>query len=378
MGSYPDFVFGHDPKNKISIGLTIKKKSLVLLPGYSTPEDIEDKEIEGIKLHSTFGYMPGKGEIYLDKTTLKSIPPTITLDISRTTKGIYYAELKIDKDFTRLAIEPRKFHGGLLLPFKGNVTESDIMSRTRFMIVANQLSELIVSEFNNIYYLGPLRDWPKRYYVASGETPVDVGQKGEKAIDVLFRDKREKTVILDTLQEWLTKMELGKSVDFETIKGVLLSFTLKNPKLNQDDSIADVGFGISQVIPVIVESLLASKGSLVLIEQPEIHLHPKPQATVIDVLISQVKLGKTFIIETHSEHMVARLQRRIAEGGISNNDVAIYYLSLSNKGTKIRKISLDEYGLLGHRGLPQSFFAQEFNDRSKQLDAIYKRKMNNG
>lgn len=82
----------------------------------------------------------------------------------------------------------------------------------------------------------------------------------------------------------------------------------------------DVGFGISQVLPVLVQCFYAPEGSIILIEQPEIHLHPNAQSTLADVMIDVINSKENgtdrdiqLVIETHSEHFLRRLQRRIAE-----------------------------------------------------------------
>ncbi|MNZ92238.1 hypothetical protein D3C78_1112560 [compost metagenome] len=94
-----------------------------------------------------------------------------------------------------------------------------------------------------------------------------------------------------------------------------------------DLEITDVGFGISQVIPILVQAFISPPGSITIIEQPEIHLHPKMQAWLIDALIEEsLNSEKRFIIETHSEAIIRRIRRRIVENScnLQDNDVIIY------------------------------------------------------
>jgi len=78
-------------------------------------------------------------------------------------------------------------------------------------------------------------------------------------------------------------------------------------------TIKHVGFGISQVLPIIVEGLLMGNNSTIILEQPEIHLHPKIQSLLFDFLYSLTLQGKKVIVETHSDHFITRMRRRVAE-----------------------------------------------------------------
>ena len=93
----------------------------------------------------------------------------------------------------------------------------------------------------------------------------------------------------------------------------------------------DVGFGISQVLPVLVQCDYAPEGSIILIDQPEIHLHPYAQSALADVMIDVIKKRNIqLVIETHSEHFLRRLQRRIAEDELSQDKVSAYFANINN------------------------------------------------
>jgi len=132
--------------------------------------------------------------------------------------------------------------------------------------------------------------------------------------------------------------------------------------------ITDVGFGVSQVLPIIVQSLLSRKKTL-LIEQPELHLHPRLQAELGDLFIDSA-LGEsknTLIIETHSEHLILRLLRRIretAEGNleegqlpITPEDLAVVYVKPTADGTKLVHLRVTEDGDFADRW-PDGFFSE--------------------
>jgi len=113
--------------------------------------------------------------------------------------------------------------------------------------------------------------------------------------------------------------------------------------------ISDVGFGISQVLPVIIQAFLSKSDSVLIMEQPEIHLHPKMQADLCDLFISIVNKGriqKRLLIETHSEYLLKRLRRRMAEQDlISSKDVSICLFSkTANQYTVVKRIEIEDRG----------------------------------
>lgn len=227
-----------------------------------------------------------------------------------------------------------------------------------------------INEFsNNLYYLGPLREYPKRYYLASGEVSPDVGFKGEFFVDVLYRTKLEKQKnILNSLNIWMKKFNMAYEIKPEEITENIYALVVVDPISKIPVTITDVGFGVSQVLPILVEGFNLKSGSTLIVEQPEIHLHPKVQAELGDVLIEFYKQGIFSIIETHSEHLILRIQRRIAEGMIENSDVGIYYFEPTKDGTKIIKLEIDKMGMI--QNWPKGFFEEDFVESFKHLEAI--------
>jgi predicted ATPase len=132
---------------------------------------------------------------------------------------------------------------------------------------------------------------------------------------------------------------------------------------------SDVGFGIGQLLPIIVQGLLA-RGRVVCVEQPEIHLHPRLQAHVSDFLIKTSGAGREtdrraprtqWIVETHSEAMILRLQRRMREGAITPNDVSVLYVRPGPTGSEIVPLRLAEDGTFIDEW-PSGFFEERFDE----------------
>lgn len=178
---------------------------------------------------------------------------------------------------------------------------------------------------------------------------------------------KKNTQINSRVNTWLKKF--GLKVTVKEFKDII-----HNIKIHQNDldlDITDVGFGISQVLPILVQGFMSNNRSLTLIEQPEIHLHPKMQADLADLFIDIVKLAadkkgkikKSLLIETHSEYLLKRLRRRISEGKLSSKDIAIYFIEPRDKDNKdsalIKNIEISKDGSFEW---PKDFYITEFED----------------
>lgn len=142
----------------------------------------------------------------------------------------------------------------------------------------------------------------------------------------------------------------------------------------------DVGFGVSQVLPVLVQCFYAPPGSIIIMEQPEIHLHPKAQALLADVMIDVINSRENgadrniqLIIETHSEHFLRRLQRRIAEDALEEDSVSAYFANNDRTPAKLVPLEIDDYGNI--LNWPDDFFGDEMGDITAQAKAAMKKRM---
>ena len=245
----------------------------------------------------------------------------------------------------------------------------------------------------NLYYLGPLRLPPKRFYQWSGDSPDYVGSQGEFAIAALLaansegrklnRGPRKQYMLFgEFIAYWLQQMKMISSFKVVPVaKGrkefeVLVKTYAGAPEVK----LTDVGFGVSQVLPALVQAFYAPPGSTVWMEQPEIHLHPQVQAELADAFISATQAGEDgsprnvqLIIESHSEHFLARLQRRVAEGVLSPEDVAIYFCSRPGSKAEIEPLRIDEYGEI--ENWPPHFFGDEMEDVMARTIAAMNKKI---
>ena len=192
--------------------------------------------------------------------------------------------------------------------------------------------------FSALFYLGPLRSKAERSYLHTGGTPESVGYKGEDTIAAILA-ARARDKIYEKNENRFERRIASKLRDIgliEDFKVEELSDRVYAVKVCTNGSttwveLPDVGFGISQVLPVLVQCDYAPEGSIILIDQPEIHLHPYAQSELADVMIDVIKKRNIqLVIETHSEHFLRRLQRRIAEDELSRDKVSAYFANINN------------------------------------------------
>ncbi|MEA5619554.1 DUF3696 domain-containing protein [Cronbergia sp. UHCC 0137] len=231
--------------------------------------------------------------------------------------------------------------------------------------------------FQNIYYLGPLRDYPRRSYTYAGYQPQGVGKKGEQAVAALLasRTQNNEENIEQRIAEWLRELGLIHDFQLKPIAENRQEYELRvRPTPNSSEVlITDVGFGVSQILPVLVLCYYAPKGSTLIFEQPEIHLHPSVQAGLADVFIDVIKnRNMQIILESHSEHLLRRLQRRIAEEQLQENDTALYFCQLNEQGnSELIPLELDDYGNINN--WPVGFFGDEMGELLAMTEAAMKR-----
>ena len=201
--------------------------------------------------------------------------------------------------------------------------------------------------FARVLYLGLLRAYPRHRYTWKGDHPKGVGQYGEKMIPALLAGQIQNRRVDEPVLKWLQQLDLIYSYDLPLVSdaGEGYEFLVKQYKNGPDVRLTDVGFGVSQVLPVLTLCYYAPEGSILILEQPEAHLHPKVQSELADVLIDVVKNRSIqIILESHSEHLLLRLMRRIAEEDISADQTALYFCQINDGTSKIERLNMDEYG----------------------------------
>lgn len=207
--------------------------------------------------------------------------------------------------------------------------------------------------------IGPLREPPQRFYEISGEEPASVGLKGEYAPEILFR--RTDDELVTQVNYWLQRFEFAKAVQPKRLAEGVFCLTVGLPDGGTVNA-ADVGFGLSQTLPFVVQSVLSRPGELTLAVQPEIHLNPKLQASVADLLQSTVDRGSRVVVETHSEHLLLRLRRLVAEGILDPQLLGIYYVEVTGGRSSVREIPIKSNGHIEEEEWPKGFFGDALKE----------------
>ncbi len=242
---------------------------------------------------------------------------------------------------------------------------------------------------DKIYHLGPLRDYPRRQYIWGGARPTGVGRRGERVVDAILaadaanqklsigtgRGKKKK-IFSEYIAHWLKELSLIVDFKVEAISQGTNIYRVKVKTSGSNDYvlITDAGFGISQVLPVLVQLFYVPEGSILLLEQPEIHLHPSVQSGLADVIISAVEMRKIqVVVESHSEHLLRRLQRRLAEKTLAPEKISLFFIEKPNGVSKLEQLELSEYGEI--KNWPKNFFGDEFTEIAETRKAILNQKI---
>jgi hypothetical protein len=238
------------------------------------------------------------------------------------------------------------FAGGTWVPaslpgLKGlNLQVLDIAS------LASEAGVILEEDLQAVFPMGPWRRPPQRWYIFSGTRPGGVGYQGELLPDLLFREPD----LVAAANLWLDRLEIGYRLEIQPIgreAADLFEVRLVDTRRQSavDVAISDVGFGVSQVLPFLVQCL-AANNQLISIEQPEVHIHPKLQADLGDVLAHTIRppYSNRFLIETHSEHLVLRIQKLVRDGTLKPEDISIVFATRDPDGSRIQQIRIDEEG----------------------------------
>jgi predicted ATPase len=388
LGTFTDCLHGHDLKRKLEFELKWTTSETMKVANPLSPKVV----YRGNEISLDVSIASGKAqqpEVDLLRYTLAGEHKGV-LDVTFTRDSAGKFSLKSDcYKLTRSTgrawpLEaPEKFY---------RISEA---SRARFQN-ADFLTDFALateSMLESLAYLGPLREYPKRIYPWSGNTPGDVGMKGEDTIAAILAADSEGRKLnrgrkhgLKGFSEFIAEhlVQVGVIESFR-VKPVArgrkeYEVLVKTHSKAAEVKITDVGIGVSQVLPALVLPFYCAPNSIVWMEQPEIHLHPQVQAELADVFITATQAtekGKPrnvqLIVESHSEHFLNRLQRRIAEGVISPDDVAVHFCTKAGEATEINPLEVNLYGDIIN--WPENFFGDEMADlTARTVAAMEKRK----
>lgn len=388
LGSFTDCLHGHDLSAKLEFSLGWKlPQKIDLCNPLSAAETYHG---DNINLHSILR-ADAKG-----LPTLESF--TFTLNGDDTVAALVVKHGVDDSGqpyvhanpLTLMANQGRELP--LALPEKFYRFADVTLARYQNASFLTQLSLEVEHLLAGLIYLGPLREPPKRTYSWSGDTVADVGSRGEFAVSALLAATQEGRLLQleadgiahsfdELIAQWLHRLGIIQSFAVRPIAAGRKEYEvlIKTHKNAPEVKLTDVGFGISQVLPALVQAFYAPPYSTVWMEQPEVHLHPQVQAELADVFITAIQARENgqlrhvqLVVESHSEHFLLRLQRRIAEGAVSPDDVAVYFANHTERGLDLEALRLNAYGEI--ENWPDNFFGDDMGELAARTSAAIKRR----
>lgn len=406
LGSYRDLVHGHNTDLNVELSFQCRIDP-VLLHGFKVSTKrtaareagkppISEEESQAI-ISLRFGLAhPSARQIILNAITI-SLPWQMEEKDQDT--RVFYAEwqddeygwwidLQLLQEFDPIWSGVENFHAETgFLPRLPGLDRGSADKHDEFDVIRNLLTEFersIRAFLSSMVYLGPTRSEPQRFYYVPSSSMHSRGDRGTGSIQAYLASSQKSAweEIQDQVNSCLADLDLDLSVHpdgLQSAGGVHgRLFEIQVEEADQPSvqiNVSDVGFGVSQVMPIVLASVLAQEGAMVIIEQPELHLHPRAQAELGDLFIQAARSGVRYLIETHSEHLLMRIRRRIAETTagvkdpkgerhqISEDSTRVYFVDRDHGKSTVQEIALDRLG--GMEQLPinlRNFFMDSLED----------------
>ena len=374
FGTYGDLVFKNETKREITISLGFNTqpstgKLTPVLRGFIPKEGINGN----IKLE--YKYRPKKHKIIL-----KSCEVEMPLgEIAIKTKYIEHSEKPVIETYFKRKKELPQMRMNNFSPqlFFRKFEENSFLL-DRFIID-------ITDHLRKIEYIGPFRESPNRIYPFSGESPAFAGEQGKRAVEMLAEDYyrrrgKKKIDLAEKVSNWFKESGIAEEIYVKRLTEKYFEVILTHIYSKEKENLVDVGFGCGQVLPILVAGYNLKPDHTLVVEQPEIHLHPKAQAELgtffKDLALNDIQL----FIETHSEHLLLRLQSYVASGDLKPEDVKVYYV-YSNKDKDGKKetveLPLNDKGYFS-KEWPEGFFPERLNEAIKIEEALSNKSKKNG
>jgi hypothetical protein len=349
LGAFADVVHDHDVKEAVGIGFDVPEK--------------------GLSVDVTF-------RLVNERPVIESLSYRVRdekVEVTRAANASYqFASPRFrlpNWDGAKDAHEPKKTYepGRAIELFDEALTDlgPTLGTTVRSAIVA------VKDAFRSFHYLGPLRPPPERDVTWSQQDPKLLGSTGSETIQALIGNAtgKDQGALLAKASEWLKRLDLADGIELG--REGKLRYRIDVLRGGKRSNLADVGYGVSQVLPVIVLLHFVPEGSVILCEDPEAHLHPMAQLALADLFVEVAKQRKLqVLIETHSEHLFRRLQVLIASGEVDESDCALYYVE-RDEPTKLIELRADKFGRI--QNWPEKLFGDALGEAGRQMREMVKR-----
>lgn len=366
LGTWEQIVHGHDPRAELGFGLGLADVDPHLVQrdeetaGSPTPPERGELTYEALYHYRT-------GALHLHK--LRYAHLGWDLSVERSPKGAYHLRTSRGGKAEGRSLTPKrdfKPERSVTLPHSAD----DALAFDGW--VAEHHSFALSRAVENVRYLGPLRERPQPTYLWGGQEPGQIGSRGEDAIAALLASlnaakKADRGKLVAEVSRWLAAMGVADKLELEQV-GNSRFYEVTLSTAGKKANLIHVGFGVSQVLPMIVLALTAPEGCTVIAEQPEIHLHPRAQTELANLLVETAKNRRIqFLIETHSEHLFRRLQYLIADEQLAAEQCRLYFIDRQPGGEpRLDRLVPDEFGHI--RNWPDHFFGDAIGEVERQAD----------
>lgn len=328
MGDYQEIAHNHDSKKIIKIDYSIQNDNTYDIETTWEMDQVRKMPLLKAMIIRTNGHV-----IHIDRSEKYIV----------TVKDIHKNELKkIEMD------EPVNWNSKL-----------NLMALENYLNEDTQVMDILSFDFSildyHANYISSLRNHPNRTYYEQTKTDLKVGKCGEYYTDQIILWETQKAKEYKDLIRHLKEMKLLQDIKSKRKKGGQYELRVKPQKNGQLCSLVDVGFGISQFLPILVADLQLGNDSTLFLSEPEIHLHPSVQASFADYIIKQINTtNKSYIIETHSEYFLNRLRLGIVKKKLQENDIKTYFFRNSGEAVESFPIQFTVDGEI--KDAPEDFF----------------------
>lgn len=381
FGTFRDIVYTNHRAKRISIELGITSRRVALRRA--------DPSYVPYSVRLIFKYRSGRREIVLAEVETKRISVPILAAafsddserhlLTRVATTVVPAPMKssLSRDLRIQNFLPRvNVHTSQETSDKSDDSFWGNPSRMTARMRSNTAATAFVNVLGSIEYLGAMRVAPARTYLYSGERRTRVGAAGEYTTNILALDAARGGVksreLLHRVSKWMLSAKMASALEIASISDRHFELRIKHHVTNESQNYADVGFGHSQVLPVLVGGFNLDPHSIFIVEQPEIHLHPRAQAELGDFFQQLYSKQIQCIVETHSEHLVLRLQQHVACGRIKSSDINVYYVYPTEGRKRVVQLKLDDDGRFVDEW-PEGFFPERLEEAKHLAQARFER-----
>lgn len=374
MGNFSEIVYGHDKEREMEIGFTLSEKgfNIDINTIWKNDEANDQPQLCKYEAHSPIFdiiIVPNAESNETEYLLTLDYRPLRSLNLPERSRELVLANLY------RVAEEYKSVHNGedvsdklragledhtvvkdAPLKFEGN--SISCYDDVQALIAYSQVSEIIRQKIKDykaqMNFISSYRLAGERIYLEEDLENGKIQASGKGFVNQLLHWRESNREKYESLISAMRSMGVLYDIEPERIGGGQFRVGVTVHKEGPFASLSDVGFGISQLLPVIVGDIELGEESTLFAAQPEIHLHPNAQANYADYMIGQLNHGKNYVVETHSEYLLNRIRLAIVKGILKEEDVRIYYLSQEKDSTKIYPVQFTKTGQI--TGAPKDFF----------------------